>query len=798
MGKDKKKSRDPSKQAALAAKKEAKAEKAALKRITKQNSNVGGVDGEGSEDIDAIVSMMREVNVVEYESLEEFPLPPRGNFTWTLSPTNGMFYMFGGEYYDGAENIVFDDLLRWDPDAKQSSDDENDDIPNNPQDNLHRGQWTRILTPSPRPPPRCAHSAVFYKDAIYIFGGECATAEKYHHYRDMWKLDVKRNIWEEVRARSGNPPVARSGHRAVTWRHYMIVFGGFHESLRAETRFFNDLHIFDFQTCTWTELQYSKLARLPPPRSACNLALGTAPSESLYVYGGYSKVKNVNVPGASKSEGIIHVDCWMLPLKSLVGGLNNGSNPPSWERISRKGEYPSGRAGSSSIVNKNKMLLFGGVFDNEGDHHKMDSVFYDDLFALDMERRRWFALRLKKASGGSGGRRRKKKVTDEEGEQKATEKEEDDSANEDSEEDTEKNDVEAVSSGWDLDKLRHDMFAFIDADGNIVYEKIEDEDAVPDNSSQQREVQDQPALATEIDGEVKSLERVDSGADKRDDKALDQNLLNASAEESSSSIKPRRIPSSAVMKVDNKGIPMPVARQTPLPRINCATVIKGNTLYIYGGVLEVGDREVTLDDCWSIDMNKREKWTCIWPGQMHRQVWKGIDSDNDSYISSDQGAEESDENEEPEEFEPINEEDEDSDEARKLAKKEAKRAAKKAAKAGIRQEISDLKDKLGTDNEQRTPLMGESVAEFYARTTNYWNMEAAKTVGQKATDRGEAMSSKELKGEAFQMAKDRFEEIRPVLERLNELDSMQKEAEENRKEKKKTKAEKKTKKDRLK
>lgn len=97
MGKDKKKSRDPSKQAALAAKKEAKAEKAALKRMTKQNNNpAGGADcavADGSEDIDAIVSMMREVQVVEYESLEAFPVPPRGNFTWNLCPTNGMFYM---------------------------------------------------------------------------------------------------------------------------------------------------------------------------------------------------------------------------------------------------------------------------------------------------------------------------------------------------------------------------------------------------------------------------------------------------------------------------------------------------------------------------------------------------------------------------------------------------------------------------------------------------------------------------------------------------------------------------------
>ena len=121
------------------------------------------------------------------------------------------YVKFGGEYYDGAENIVFDDLLRWDPDFKQStSDDEDEDVGKNTSSNespgANKGKWTRIHTPQPHPPPRCAHSAVFYKDSIYIFGGECATAEKYHHYRDMWKLDVKKNVWEEVRSRNGTPP----------------------------------------------------------------------------------------------------------------------------------------------------------------------------------------------------------------------------------------------------------------------------------------------------------------------------------------------------------------------------------------------------------------------------------------------------------------------------------------------------------------------------------------------------------------------------------------------------------------
>ena len=31
-------------------------------------------------------------------------------------------------------------------------------------------------------------------------------------------------------------------------------------------------------------------------------------------------------------------------------------------------------------------------------------------------------------------------------------------------------------------------------------------------------------------------------------------------------------------------------------------------MFIYGGVTELGDIEVTLDDCWSLDLNKRDNW----------------------------------------------------------------------------------------------------------------------------------------------------------------------------------------------
>ncbi len=627
-GRDKKKAnQDPFKKAALAAKKDAKAEKAALKRLQKETSggatscdNLVVANGSGetgnsgkgnassssnnNNDWDLLLESYRnrtkELTTPEFEILGNnsssssnnrtakgkneapFPSPPRGNFSWTLVSNinnNGVIYMFGGEYYDGSENLVFDELLKWDiPDAtyQKKKDDDNDHAQNQRK---RIGRWTRILTPSPSPPPRCAHTAVHHDNSLYIFGGEHATSEKYHHYKDLWQFDMKQNTWTECKPISGSPPSARSGHRAVVWRHSMILFGGFHESNTSVTKWYNDTHIYDFQTRMWTELKYGKLARLPSPRSACNLAVCPS-SEVLFVYGGYTRMKNNNVvvtgnsggggsssshgvlATTSKSESIVHVDCWMLPLKSLANGGNSGGGsssqpPPSWERITRKGEYPSPRAGTSSVTYKNRMLVFGGVADNEGDHHKLSSIFYDDLFALDMERRRWFAMSMKQADvgGGSSSRRRRKKVNCG---IKQYDVEEDSRYNEESDGDSEDDITTAIkneemkSSGWDFEQLRHDLFAVtVDGNGNSNLEKIERKDTAV--SSHKSELITIKENVTNDDGNNPTA------------KAL----------------------------VDDKTL-LSSARRTPLPRINCATVIRNNTLYIYGGLLEVGDREVRI------------------------------------------------------------------------------------------------------------------------------------------------------------------------------------------------------------
>lgn len=49
----------------------------------------------------------------------------------------------------------------------------------------------------------------------------------------------------------------------------------------------------------------------------------------------------------------------------------------------------------------------------------------------------------------------------------------------------------------------------------------------------------------------------------------------------------------------------------PCGRINSLMVVGRDTLYLYGGMMEIGEREVTLDDLYSMDLNKLDAWNLV-------------------------------------------------------------------------------------------------------------------------------------------------------------------------------------------
>ena len=189
----------------------------------------------------------------------------------------------------------------------------------------------------------------------------------------------------------------------IVWRNYLVLFGGFYEAMR-ELHWYNDLYFYSIQEEKWIQVRYKPNILLPKPRSGFQMTLHTT-EDILYIFGGFSKEKeslsvNSNNNNGQKKEGRIHEDMWSMNLRVLLataggtsasGGSSGGrvvldTTKALWQRVSRKGHYPSQRCGFAMAAFKNKALLFGGVFDEEGLQHSMSSMFYSDMYAFDMVR----------------------------------------------------------------------------------------------------------------------------------------------------------------------------------------------------------------------------------------------------------------------------------------------------------------------------------------------------------------------------------------------------------------------------
>jgi hypothetical protein len=50
--------------------------------------------------------------------------------------------------------------------------------------------------------------------------------------------------------------------------------------------------------------------------------------------------------------------------------------------------------------------------------------------------------------------------------------------------------------------------------------------------------------------------------------------------------------------------------------------VAGNTLWLLGGVVEVGESEITLDDMWSLDLVKLDGWQLVKENTVGEEVFK--------------------------------------------------------------------------------------------------------------------------------------------------------------------------------
>ena len=682
----------PSKEALKAQKKEEKRKKQELK-TEKSAKKKEAKELEGEEDIQTTISKIeksKKKNVITTPQVVACPQPgPRSTFTICQSPISDELILFGGQCYDGQVQHVYGDTYRW---------------------HFGRNEW-RLVEVSPSPNPRSCHQAVVHKHHMYVFGGEYSTLRQFYHFRDLWRFDLKTNVWDEIKA-AGPSPSPRSGHRMIVWKGYIILFGGFHDTFR-DCKYFNDLYLFNIGEERWEKMDISQISS-PCPRSGCGFFLHPT-NDTAFVYGGYVRDKKVS--------GTELNDMWQLTLRAQPGTAVPVK--AVWERLSKRGTAPSRRSGASFAVHKSRALVFGGVFDKDTQGLTMDSEFFNELYAFDMDRKRWYVLDYNVPKSNQAGkdrraaRKRAERLTD--GEVGV-----DDGEGADEEVDGE---VKLSQFQW--------VFEYVDENG-VTAQMIVD-DGAPEGEA--------AVAAPEVD------------------------ILVANSEVDVTEVAPIQTPTKAPAHVELVTPSSQCDIELPPERMGASMFVVGNTLTVFGGMSEVKDKELTYDDCWTLDLNARDKWVRKIEGTMEQQVWLGDEeSEDDEEFNEDSEYDSEDDSEDDGSSGSSGDE----DEAEVVV--EEKPAVKKVGKS-----LKDKMEKIRTDHdltETYTPLVGESLKDFFARTQTHWGkavVDAAVTAASELAEyeRVDINDKKEVRRLAFALAGKRFEATVAILAKLKEYEEEQ-------------------------
>eukprot|EP00798_Chlamydomonas_sp_ICE-L_P018504 gene18504-25003_t len=416
--------------------------------------------------------------------------------------------------------------------------------------NCDRQRWTKVISPN-RPAPRCAHQGVVHKGQMYIFA--------------TWE-------WDNLPSKAG--PSARSGHRVALHKGRMFLFGGFFDNGK-EVRYNNELWVLNIEDLKWHQVgpvpgQHTNSGAIggskpwPTARGGFQMVVN---ADTMFLYGGYSKA-------TARYRRAAHGGCHMVVYGDhmFMNGGDGKSTDDSdkdiehghihddvwaldlkamtWERVKKAGMAPRARASFALVSHKARALLFGGVSDNESrGGEDMSSEFHNDMYQFSFDKRRWFAAEMRPVK---------------------------------------KTAAETADT-----------------------EMVEAKDATAPGASKGGSAGGPGGKETKVlDPSASALMK--AGNDK-----------NSAIYRAAARIQAhfRGFVVRKAYKVYQMGGPISEilyspalygldlsARNAPRPkgRIGAMACVVGNNLWLFGGIIEVGEKEITLDDMWSLDLAKMD------------------------------------------------------------------------------------------------------------------------------------------------------------------------------------------------
>lgn len=449
-----------------------------------------------------------------------------------------------------------------------------------------------------RPPsPRvyCSFQPMNDKEII-MFGGEWydGDKDKMHVYADIYIVNPEKMTWRTVLSPGG--PLPRTAHQAVVTRAYMYVFGGEFTSLNQEKfRHYGDLWRLDLSSWKWEQLP-SKGA--PSPRSGHRMVLYKG---RLLLFGGFFD---------TGKETRYYNDLWSFDLEELKWeplGPSPGVPAPAPRGGCQLALHPDSNTmfmiGGYSV--KKAAVVAGGYLPAKpagkkkgGSDEEDDSkgIIHDDIWALDLKTYKW--EKVKKAGMAPTAR---------------------------------------TSFGLVTHKNRAIFFGGVhdrEGGGDRLYSELFNE-AYQFNMASRRwfplamkpPKKTAAAAAEEEEGAGEELPpgvspemhavlmRMKADKDSPLNRAATRIQAAFRGHMVRSALKAYRLggqvsellysPATYGIDLSAKDMIKPRARSAPM------LAVLRNTLWMLGGMVEIGHNDVVLDDLWSVDLNKLDGWNCV-------------------------------------------------------------------------------------------------------------------------------------------------------------------------------------------
>lgn len=199
------------------------------------------------------------------------------------------------------------------------------------------------------PANRCHHTLTEIPDSdqALLFGG----FSRGGRFNDTWRFDLATKTWTEL-ATAGTVPAKRCLHASafIASRSELLMFGGIAGGGGRAGDFFDDTHVLDVATGSWTRVE----GEGPSAREGALMVYSRA-ADAVFLWGG-------------KAFDHYPAELWRFDVDART-----------WSRVATMGEEPIGREDPTYFwdESRGRLSIFSGRNDND------PAVLFDDGYELD-------------------------------------------------------------------------------------------------------------------------------------------------------------------------------------------------------------------------------------------------------------------------------------------------------------------------------------------------------------------------------------------------------------------------------